>query len=208
MSDPELRRIIEDGTEKDPETGCWTWTGKTVKDRNGTDYPVLRKYKERRSARVAYEEYNGPVPYGERVVRSCGNTLCLAPEHIIAVTYAEERRLKKAWLGTEVVLQVDIRADGTACAYALNKEAVRRMRRIRGALELENEEFELPPGTVRFIGLRSHETIHQYVKNARERLGDAGDGYEARRRVTARGWTEFKREEEEHLGIASDLDIG
>lgn len=188
-------------------TWCWIWQDKQMN--GGT--PMIRgeQGERRRARRVAYEEFVGPIPDDiyRRVVVRCGNRLCLSPDHMLAVTYAEERRLRQDWKGTDVELQVDIRADRTVYVYALTPQWEQRMRQVRGAEDLGNGEFLLPPWSFRFVGLKAHETKTQWVRDTRARLGEAEAGYDPKT-LRKRGWQGLKAEEEAALGTEEDLDIG
>lgn len=79
--------MIETQTERDAETGCWVWTGKS--DRHG--YAMLGSVLLLH--RVSYELYNGPIPDGLVIdhvyERGCRSTMCLNPAHLEPVTIAE-----------------------------------------------------------------------------------------------------------------------
>lgn len=202
------RAYILEHVEKDEETGCWTWTGSTqrqglpvIKDDNSKTFSVRP---------VAYAEFCGPLPddgLRRRIFTRCGARLCLSPEHLIALTYHEQRVFTDASKSDEVVLQIDVRENGTAYAYALNGVQEWRLKRLRGSVDLGNGEFELPPGTVRLTGMRSNEKKREWVYQARERLGDARP-HSSQLSSTERGWTGFREEEEQHLGVAEDFDVG
>lgn len=81
--------------------GCWNWKlfkaraghkrggyyGRT--SRQGDQQPVGAHV-------LAYEVFHGPVPTGLEVDHTCRNTLCCNPDHLEAVTPAENNRRKWA----------------------------------------------------------------------------------------------------------------
>lgn len=72
--------------------GCWNWTGAT--QRGG--YGVMRVggfgSPPARTHRVAYVLAFGPIAEGLEVDHLCGNTRCVRPSHLQAVTPTENRR--------------------------------------------------------------------------------------------------------------------
>lgn len=57
---------------------CWVWTGV---QRNG--YGIININGRTRNAhRAAYALFVADVPYGQSVLRNCGNSLCCNPEHL------------------------------------------------------------------------------------------------------------------------------
>jgi hypothetical protein len=43
--------------------------------------------------RMAYEQVNGPIPAGCDVHHICGNPSCVNPEHLVALTRREHKRI-------------------------------------------------------------------------------------------------------------------
>jgi hypothetical protein len=79
------KRLIDD------ETGCWLWTGKT----NGRGYGVTSHGTPRTDVyvhRLAYETWVEPIPDGLHVDHLCSVRNCLNPEHLEAVSVAENNR--------------------------------------------------------------------------------------------------------------------
>lgn len=66
----------EDG-EAAQLSGCWIWTGYTVKGR-----PIVRTARSNTTAaKAAWERENGPVPAGKQLGSLCGIGLCVRPSH-------------------------------------------------------------------------------------------------------------------------------
>lgn len=67
-------------------SGCWEWQGYI--DRNGYG-KVYDKKQLSWVHRVAYSHYVGQIPARHEVHHLCGNTICMNPDHLEAVTKAE-----------------------------------------------------------------------------------------------------------------------
>ncbi len=68
---------------------CWVWEG--CRDRNGYGRVTIN-YKTMFVHRAVYEEIIGPIPAGLEIDHLCRNTKCYNPEHLEAVTHAENVR--------------------------------------------------------------------------------------------------------------------
>lgn len=66
--------------------GCWFWQGGTGKQgygQFGVFSTVVTAY------RFAYELYVGPVPRGRELHHTCGNRVCVRPDHLEVLTREE-----------------------------------------------------------------------------------------------------------------------
>lgn len=93
---PRDRAYFEARTVTD-ENGCWVWQLQTMKPTHGRGgpYGVARDPIAKRpigAHRLAYRELVGPIPDGYEVDHTCENTVCCNPEHLEAVTPAENKR--------------------------------------------------------------------------------------------------------------------
>ena len=73
----------------DPDTGCWRWTGGIGSGGYGQ---VRVNGRLLLVHRVAYELFVGPTPEGLELDHLCRVTECANPEHLEAVTHAENQR--------------------------------------------------------------------------------------------------------------------
>lgn len=65
----------------DDETGCWNWKTKLLS--GGCGYMTVAG-KQRKAYLVAWMLIHGPVPKGKYILRTCGNKLCVNPDHMKA----------------------------------------------------------------------------------------------------------------------------
>ncbi len=64
--------------------GCWEFTGRL--DREGYGIQWVTDVGNRRSHRLAYEYFVGPIPDGLTIDHLCRNRACCRPDHLEAVT--------------------------------------------------------------------------------------------------------------------------
>lgn len=92
MTEPSLEQLLARFTI-DGDTGCWRWVGAHTK--NGYGLVALGR-RTQRVHRVMHELFVGPIPAGYHVdhvyKRGCRYRDCGNPEHLEAVTQAENNR--------------------------------------------------------------------------------------------------------------------
>lgn len=66
-------------------TGCWLWTGATLKGHG----QIRIKWKCYYTHRLVYEHFKGPIPPELEIDHLCRNRACCNPDHLEAVTHRE-----------------------------------------------------------------------------------------------------------------------
>ncbi len=72
--------------------GCWVWPGALNADGYGSIRVGRRPEGTALVHRVVHEHLIGPIPADFDVDHTCGNRACCAPQHLEAVTHAENLR--------------------------------------------------------------------------------------------------------------------
>lgn len=85
---------------KDPETGCWNWTGPI----SSSGYGVIGKGGRHaglyRTHRLAWLLLRGPIPDGMLLDHLCLNKRCCNPDHLRIVTPQINLRKERGWRKT------------------------------------------------------------------------------------------------------------
>lgn len=84
-----ISKNFGDAYTVDKKTGCWNWN--RGKHDRGYGYLVMGG-KTVRAHRYIYEKEYGPIPGGQVIDHLCRNTSCVNPEHLEAVSQAENVR--------------------------------------------------------------------------------------------------------------------
>lgn len=95
---PVDQSLIDRFNEKwvaDEETGCWLWTGATVKGGYGQIKIPLQRH-QHRAHRLSFMIHKGAVPKGKHVCHSCDTPACVNPEHLFLGSSSDNHQDMKA----------------------------------------------------------------------------------------------------------------
>lgn len=84
-----LLQRFEDKVMKDPNSGCWLWTGALAS--NGYGH-IMGETKQDLAHRVSYRLHVGEIPKGLNLDHLCRVRSCVNPDHLEPVTHAENVR--------------------------------------------------------------------------------------------------------------------
>lgn len=100
---------LEQRIMRDPNSGCWIWTGTL----NPYGYGVIVVGKKNKQAhRLMFELARGPIPDGLVIDHLCRNRCCVNPQHLEPVSAAENTRRARIAGRPE-----DTRFDDSVCKY-------------------------------------------------------------------------------------------
>lgn len=86
---PTMVERLDRNTTRDPQTGCWLWTGTLRADGYGV---INVRRKLHYVHRASYEARVGPIPEGLTIDHLCRTPRCINPDHLEPVTSAENTR--------------------------------------------------------------------------------------------------------------------
>lgn len=87
---PTEKERFEEWIEPVPESGCWLWTGKILKNGYGR-WSVSKTFQEL-THRVSARIYIGDVPGDMLVLHKCDVRCCVNPQHLYFGTYKDNAR--------------------------------------------------------------------------------------------------------------------
>ena len=77
------KKRLLDSVVSDPDSGCWLWRGQISNSGYGRIMLSGADGRAMESAhRASYLTFVGPIPEGTIIRQSCGNRLCVNPEHL------------------------------------------------------------------------------------------------------------------------------
>ena len=85
LLDDNIERFWNKVNKHNSISECWTWTGQLDSKRGNPVFKVFKNGKEYhyQSVRVSYYLVNGCIPNHKTIGKTCGNQLCVNPEHMV-----------------------------------------------------------------------------------------------------------------------------
>lgn len=84
-----FQKLLEEKSERIPETGCQVWMGAILQNGYGVIAPERKQVYVHR---VSYEVYVGPISAGARVLHNCDVKTCINPKHLRLGTPADNAK--------------------------------------------------------------------------------------------------------------------
>jgi hypothetical protein len=75
--------------------GCWLWTGSVTAQGYGSFWFGRDGFRQVRANKAAYLLFRGPLPVGMQTDHLCKTPRCVNPDHLEAVTHAENMRRER-----------------------------------------------------------------------------------------------------------------
>lgn len=86
-----MARIVSNSVmgDGDDDKACWIW----IRQRQNNGYGAVRAYGRVMPAhRASFLAFKGPIPQGMEVGHSCHKRFCVNPNHLKAMTHADNMR--------------------------------------------------------------------------------------------------------------------
>lgn len=149
-------RCVEDG-------GCWIW--QLACSSNGTPKVTMGAKPDRKqwAVRRYVAHTMGKNIAGKLVTNTCGNPLCVCPDHLLIVTKKQMADLivKRTGHPYRVERRKKISDSRRAAAGKLTPEIVREIRASTSTLKAASEQFKVAKTTI--CRIRRHEAWKDYA---------------------------------------------
>ena len=163
MTRKSLRERFDEKWERDPQTGCWLWTGTRTNPRRGLGYGRIAAGDGTKrllmAPRVAWELFRGPIPDGMCVLHNCpagDDPRCVNPEHLWLGTQADNiaDMIAKGRFVPPPGVPLSARPRGENNGRAkLNADAVREIRRSSWRRAALARRYGVTPAVIRAVQL-------------------------------------------------------
>ncbi len=117
------------------QTRCWIWQGSLTEGYGR----ITHRYTRWMAHRLIYEQEIGPLAADLQIDHLCCQRACINPEHLEAVTAAENSRRSNAtkltWADVETIRASNGRIKDLAAQFGVNRGTISRIRHRHGWLE-------------------------------------------------------------------------
>ena len=86
-----MTQRVEEHVERDPNSGCWLWTGTLLS--SGYGQVAWRKNRDL-AHRASYAAFKQSIPAGQSVLHKCDTPACVNPDHLFLGTQLDNMRDK------------------------------------------------------------------------------------------------------------------